>query len=235
MRKYLYTALFCALSVMLLSGCGGGKPASGSSETASTGSGSDKLFGDVSGVVVEYAQKQNDFQKEAVAKMAKIKSMEDATKLEKKATDLKKEAESKLEEAAKELIGKKVPYEESEGLFFKITSDPVITKASANGSEAVSIDITYRAAQKEAMEIAKMAYFDYPICYQLVDATGAPLWTSMTYINAANPGPVKFEAGQDYGQDFVMKFSITEKNADKLKDAIKLVFISKAQYDAAKK
>lgn len=232
MRKYIYTILCGALAITLFSACGGG---TSSSTSTSSSSSSNELFGNASGVVAEYIQKQADFQKEAEKKVAKMKDIEEGVKLQKELDALEDEAKSKIDAAAKELVGKKIPYEESDGLFFKITSEPVVTKAFANGSKAVSMDIVYRAAQKEAMEIDKLAYTDYPICYKLVDANGTPLWAGMTYIVTGNTKPVKFEAGQDYGQDFNINLSISEKSVDKMKDAAKLIFISKTECEEVQK
>lgn len=229
MRKYLYTALCSVLVVTLFSACGGGSSA-GSSTDASASS-SDGLFGSVSGVIAECVQKKTDFQK----KMETIKDMEEAAKLAKQSNELDETLEAMIEAAAQKLVGKKIPYEMTDSLFYTITSEPVVTKAFANGTDAVSMNITFRAAQKEAMEISKMAYLDYPICYKLVDANGSPLWASITYIVSDNTKPVKFDAGQDYGQDFVIDLSINKKNLDKLKNATKIVFISKVGYDEVKK
>lgn len=231
MRKYVFTALCGALAVAMFSACGGG-----SSSAGTPASSNGELFGEVSAAVIESAQKQADFQ----AKVEKIAESGDVdenklTDLEKQSVALQKEVEGKIDAAAKKLVGKKIPYKVSEGLFYTITSEPTITKAFANGREAVSMDITYRAAQKEAMEIAKLAYADYPICYKLVDAKGDPVWVSMTYIVTANSKPVKFEAGQDYGTDFMINFSINKEHVDKRKDAAELVFISKDEYDTLKK
>lgn len=229
MRKYIYTVLCGALVVTLFSACGGGS-SSGSSADASAGS-SDGVFGNVPGVVAKYIQKQDDFQEEALKKAETITDMEEATKLQKELEALEAESENKIEAAAQGLVGKKIPCGMADSLFYTITSEPVITKAFANGDDAVSMEITFRAAQKEAMEIAKMEYFNYPICYELVDAEGTPLWASGKDIVTRNTQPVKFEAGQDYGQDFVINLSIHKKNVDKLKNAAKMVFISKAEYD----
>lgn len=232
MRKYLYTVLCGALAVTLFSACGGG---SSSSTGTSSASSSDELFGNVPGVVAECVQQQADLQKEIEKKAETITDMEEATKLQKKSDAQEAEIKAKIEAAAQKLVGKKVPYETADSIFYTIPSEPVITKAFANGRNAVSMDITFRAAQKEAMEIPKMEYSDYPICYELVDANGAPLWASMTYVVTGNTQPVKFEAGQDYGQDFVINLSINHKNVDKLKDAVKLVFIPKAKYEEVQK
>ena len=230
MRKYIY-GVFCSTFVAaLLSACSGGSSVEGTSASSSEG-----MFGEASGVVSEYIQKQDDFQQEVAKKAETITDMEEATKLQKELDALEDEAKTRIEAAAQGLVGKKIPCEMADSLFYTIISEPVITKAFANGSKAISMEITFRAAQKEAMEIAKMKYSDYLIGYKLVDAEGTPLWVDAKYIVTGNTEPVKFEAGQDYGQDFVIALSIHDKNVDKLKNAAKMVFISKGEYDEVQK
>lgn len=230
MKKYIYTALCSALTVILFSACGGGRTSEGDSTSSNDG-----LFGSLPGVVAEYGQKWEVFQEEAKNKMEKMKDISEGVKLEKESEALEKESKEKIDASAQELLGKKMPYEMSEGLFYKITSEPVITKSGAHNYKSATMEITYRASQKEAMEIARLSFTDYPICYKFVDANGTPVWVSMDYIVMSNNEPVKFEAGQDYGRDFVITLSVTEKNVNDLKNAVKIIFIPKAEYDEVKK
>lgn len=224
MRKYLLGALCCVFAVTLFSACG-------------SGSSNDGLFGELPEVVADCVLEQNEFKEEMQSKAKKM-TMEELSNQGPKWVEQQKKIENKakleIDAAGKKLIGKSVPYEESKGLFYTITSAPVITEASANGSEAASLSATYRAAQKEAVEIPKMAYSDYPICYKLVDADGNPIWSSMTYPLLSNTKPLKLEAGQDYGRDLVMNLSITGKTLSNYKKAAKLVFITKAEYEELK-
>lgn len=230
MRKYIYTALCSALVVMMFSACGGGNSSEGNSADSSDG-----LFGNVPSVVAKYAQKRADFQKEVEKKVAKMKDISEGAELAKESEAVDKEAEAKIDDAAQKLVGKKIPYEVSEGLFYTVASEPVITKSGAHNYKSATMEITYRASQKEAMEIARLSFTDYPICYKFVDAKEAPVWVSLDYIVMSNNEPVKFEAGQDYGRDFVITLSVTEKNVNDLKNAVKIIFIPKAEYDEVKK
>lgn len=228
MKRYLLNIFCCMFAMMLFGACGGSSSANGLSGS------SDGLFGEVPEVVAHCVLEQNEF-KEKMMDRAKKMTLEELPKLAEEQKKIENKAELEIDAAAKNLIGKSVPYEVSEGLFYTITSAPVITSASANGSEAISLGITYRAAQKEAVEIPKLAYTDYPICYKLVDAEGTPVWSSMTYPLLSNTKPLKLEAGQDYGRDLVMGLSIYEKNASRFKEVVKLVFITKVEYEELKK
>lgn len=229
MKRYLLNIFCCMFAMMLFGACGGGSSSANESSVNSDG-----LFGEVPEVVAHCVLEQNEF-KERMMDRAKKMTMEELPKLAEEQKKIENKAELEIDAAANNLIGKSVPYEVSEGLFYTITSAPVITSASANGSEAVSLDITYRAAQKEAVEIPKLAYTDYPICYKLVDTEGTPVWSSMIYPLLSNTKPLKLEAGQDYGRDLVMGLSVSEKNASGFKEVVKLVFITKVEYEELKK
>lgn len=224
MKKIVSYALCSVLSVIMLAACGDGNSSKshGKSESSSGG-----FAADVSEIVADCSSSSTA----AEEKIKGCKDMDEAIKLGKKLQELQEKSEAKIEAAAKELVGKKISYQTSDGLFYTIASDPVITKAFANGNKAVSMDIAFRAAQKDTLEIPKLSTLDYPICYKFVDTKDAPIITGLTFPVPQNAQPVKLDAGQDYGQDLVITFSISDKNVDKRKDVAKIVFISKDDYE----
>lgn len=227
MKKYIYI-IACGVLTILCAACGG-TSSSGNSADGSSNS-SSGLLADISGTVVKCAEEQAELE----AKAKECKELEDLAKLGQQMEKLKAEAEAKLDALAKKLIGKKIPYQTSEGLFYTITSDPVLTKATSVGSKAVTIYFTFRAAQKEAMEIPRLGSMDYPICYKFVDSKGNLIKASLIYPILQESKPIKLAAGQDYGKDLEINFSIA-KDAAKDADIAELVFISKAEYDSVKK
>lgn len=96
-------------------------------------------------------------------KLAKAENPDVAeiAKLAEKKQQLDKDSETKLGAAAKKLVGMELPYELSEGLFYSIASQPMVTEAKANSTEDVTVSVSFRIKINVPLTIGKGESADY--------------------------------------------------------------------------
>lgn len=229
MKKILYSVLCGALAVTLFTACGG----KGSSPSAGNVAGKpESPASEVEGIIADYQAADAEIQQK-LEKLAKAESPDVAelTKLAEKKQQLDKDSEAKLDAAAKKLVGLELPYELSDGLFYSIASPLTVTKASANGKEAVAATISFRIKINGPLTIAKGESANYPVYYKYIDAGGNVVGVSLIYPFGiiANRKAVELKAGQVLDEEFSIRY-----DQPKYAGTCKLVFISKEEYDALK-
>lgn len=167
-------------------------------------------------------------------KLAKAENPDVAeiAKLAEKKQQLDKDSETKLGAAAKKLVGIELPYELSEGLFYSIASQPIVTEAKANGTEAVTVSVSFRIKINAPLTIGKGESADYPICYKYMDAGGKVVGVSLQYPFGSFPNreAIELQAEQVLDKDLKLSYDQPKYNG-----ATKVVFISKEEYDTLKK
>lgn len=228
MKKVLYSVLCGALAVTLFTACGGG-----SSSSAGSASNAGSFTSEVEAVIADYQAADKEIQQK-LEKLAKAENpdMAELTKWAEKKQQLDKDSEAKLDAAAKKLVGKELPYELSEGVFYSIASQPTVTEAYANGKEAVAATITFRIKINEPLTIAKGESANYPIYYKYMDTGGNVVGASLIYPfgSVANREVIELKAEQALDKEFKLSY-----DQPKYGGACKVVFISKEEYDALKK
>jgi len=167
-------------------------------------------------------------------KLAKAENPDVAeiAKLAEKKQQLDKDSETKLGAAAKKLVGMELPYELSEGLFYSIASQPMVTEAKADGTEDVTVSVSFRIKINVPLTIGKGESADYPICYKYMDAGGKVVGVSLQYPFGSFPNREAIELQAEQVLDKDLKLSYDQP---KYSGATKVVFISKEEYDTLKK
>lgn len=222
MKKYLYAVLFGCAITLSFSACGG----SSTSGTTASGSSSNELVGNLPSLVADLQALKVTHEEE----IKKCTNMDEAMKLSKKQEEEKAAIKKQIIAVGEKLGGKPIPYKVSEGLFYTLSSAPMIQGIDeAMAGKAAIIEITFTAAQKEALTIPRLGAMEYRICYKYVDSKGAPIQAGILFPIEQNTQPVTLAAGQAYGKEFKISISIS-KNPQKWADFAEIVFITPEEY-----
>lgn len=225
MKTFLYSVLCGALIVTLLTACGGG--------SSSSADRTDSPTSEIESIIADNQAADSEIQQK-LEKLAKAENPDVAeiAKLAEKKQQLDKDSETKLGAAAKKLVGMELPYELSEGLFYSIASQPMVTEAKANGTEDVTVSVSFRIKINALLTIGKGESADYPICYKYMDAGGKVVGVSLQYPFGSFPNREAIELQAEQVLDKDLKLSYDQP---KYSGATKVVFISKEEYDTLKK